>query len=604
MLTGPPKFGASLILALAVFAPVASSAPVSKLSGSIAGYVKDRAGVPQMGATVLLFNRSERLIERALTNERGIFGFPSLPPDAYSIRVTLASFMPAVREKISVQPGMQSLLYVDLASVLSSIELVYAAPGQGALMSDDWKWTLKGSIATRSVLRMLPDFSASDPSQRDNVPGSMFSDTRGVLSLSGGVPGSLGGTSSDSDLGTAFALATSFLGRNQLQLSGNFGYTSRTGLPAAGFRTSFRREGSSPQIAVTVQQIYLPAHVDPAMSGGASDGVPTLRTMSVSMHDSIALDDNVRLDYGSSIDSISYLNHLAYSSEFARLSYDLGSKGTVRIAFSSGAPPTELMPASHEDAAEVRENTASLAEDLAALSVLPRLSLLDNRVALQRSQDVEIGYEKKVNRTTYNLTAYRETISNLALTIAGADGAFAAGDVLPDISSNSSILDAGSLQSSGFAASVSQALGDRVEIGGSAGRGGALTLGSSEVSAATADELRSKFEDTQRFWASARASVKLPMTGTEISGGYQWMDYDAIMPSHFYLTQNLTPQPGLNIRVRQPLPGFPGMPGHLEANAELLNGLAQGYLPVSENGQRVILIQSPRAVRGGLSFIF
>src|SRR5271156_1992902 len=121
MMSGPTKLGASLILALAVSAPVALPAPVSKLSGSIAGYVKDPSGVPQMGATVLLFNHSERLIQRALTNERGIFGFASLAPDVYSIRVTLASFMPAVLQRVGVQPGMQSLLYVDLAGVLSSI---------------------------------------------------------------------------------------------------------------------------------------------------------------------------------------------------------------------------------------------------------------------------------------------------------------------------------------------------------------------------------------------------------------------------------------------------------------------------------------------------
>ena len=355
---------------------------------------------------------------------------------------------------------------------------------------------------------------------------------------------------------------------------------------------------------MTVQQLYLPSRADLGMLEGQTDGVPALRTISLSMHDSVAIDDNVRLDYGSSLNSISYLDHLTYSSEFARLSYDLGGKGTVRLAFSSGASPTELMPERIQNGSEAGPNSASLNDDLAALSILPRLSLLDGRVALQRSQDMEVGYEKKVNHTTYNLTVYRETMSNIALTVAGADGAFAAGDVLPDISSNSSILDAGSLERSGFAASVSQALGDRVEVGASAGRGGAFTLGSSEVSADTADDLRSKLQDTQRFWASARASVRLPVTGTEISGGYQWMDYSAIMPTHFYLTQNLFQEPGLNVRVRQPIPGFPGMPGHLEATAELRNGLAQGYLPISENGQRVLLIQTPRAVRGGLSFIF
>ena len=150
---------------------LASSASVSRAaspaitSGSIAGFVRDAAGVPQMGASVMLFNRYERLIQRTISNERGLFGFESLTPDLYSVRVSLASFVPAMKQKIAVQPGVQSLLYVDLASVLSSIELVYAPPGQSALMSDDWKWALKASASTRPVLRFLPDQS-SDPSDK------------------------------------------------------------------------------------------------------------------------------------------------------------------------------------------------------------------------------------------------------------------------------------------------------------------------------------------------------------------------------------------------------------------------------------------------------
>jgi len=149
MMTGQPKLAASVIAALILSAPMALPATDTPRAGSIAGVVRNSSGVPQMGATVFLFNRSEKLMERVMTNERGLFGFGVLTPDLYSVRVSLASFVPAVKQKIAVQPGMQSLLYVDLASVLSSIELVYAKPGEGALMSDDWKWVLKGSASTR-----------------------------------------------------------------------------------------------------------------------------------------------------------------------------------------------------------------------------------------------------------------------------------------------------------------------------------------------------------------------------------------------------------------------------------------------------------------------
>src|SRR5580700_6527904 len=183
MMTGQPKLAASVIAALILSTPAAFPATSTPVAGSIAGVVRNSSGVPQMGASVFLFNRSEKLLGRVLTNEKGLFGFGLLTPDLYSVRVSLASFVPAMKQKIAVQPGMQSLLYVDLASVLSSIELVYVAPGQGALMSDDWKWTLKASAATRPVLRWLPDQSASDPNKRDSAVGSVFTDTRGLLSL-------------------------------------------------------------------------------------------------------------------------------------------------------------------------------------------------------------------------------------------------------------------------------------------------------------------------------------------------------------------------------------------------------------------------------------
>jgi hypothetical protein len=326
--------------------------------------------------------------------------------------------------------------------------------------------------------------------------------------------------------------------------------------------------------------------------------------MSVAMHDSVQISGDLRLDYGLTLDSVSFLDHLNYLSNFARLSYSLGSQGVLQVAYSSGAPPAQLLAGDSKEYGEVPGDTSTLAANLAALSVLPRLSLLNGHAAVQRSQDFELGYEKKVNATTFDLTGYHESVSNFAMTIAAPDDLFSSGDVLPDISSKSSVLNAGSFQRFGYAASVTQGLGDKVELGTSFGRAGALTTGAQESPVSTAEQVRGDLHSTQRFWASAHASAKLPVTGTVISGSYQWMDPRALMPSHFYLTQRAYPETGLNIRVRQPLPSFPGMPGRLEATAELRNMLAQGYLTIADGGQNVLLIQNPRAVRGGLSFIF
>jgi hypothetical protein len=243
MSAGMYKTRVGVLAGTLLAASVCLGATEPKLSGSIAGIVSDPSGIPQMGATILLYNKFDRLLERALTTESGSFGFGALAPDTYAIRVTLSSFLPALKRNIVVQPGMQSLLNVSLASVFSSVQFVGVLPGDSPIMSDDWKWALRSASATRPVLRLLPGLA---PLQRP-APAPLFSDTRGVVRLSAGEDASLAG--SQPDLGTAFAVATSFLGKNQLQVSGNFGYSSASGSRASAFRTTYRRElptGGSP----------------------------------------------------------------------------------------------------------------------------------------------------------------------------------------------------------------------------------------------------------------------------------------------------------------------------------------------------------------------
>ena len=74
------------------------------------------------------------------------------------------------------------------------------------------------------------------------------------------------------------------------------------------------------------------------------------------------------------------------------------------------------------------------------------------------------------------------------------------------------------------------------------------------------------------------------------------------MVGNLYSTAGMQPLPGMNMYIRQPIPGFGG---RVEATADIRNILAQGYLPLTTaDGQRILLVQNPRSVRGGLSFTF
>ena len=594
------KFLVALSFGLLALAPSALAVSPIKLSGGISGLVTDASGLPQMGATVLLFNNQERLLEKALTDEKGNFAFASLAPDFYTIRVTLASFLPAIKNNILVVPGVNSLLNVNLAGFFSSIQLVLPPAGQRAIMNDDWKWVLRTSSSTRPVLRLLPHYEEREASiSKRGV--SIFSDTRGLVRLSGGEGGSVSSLGNEADLGTAFAFATSMFGGNQVQVSGNVGYAAQSGLASAGFRGSYSRNigGASPEISVTMRQLYLPGRAsEPLLGGpGATGSLPALRTMSASFEDQTSLSDALSLQYGFSLDSVSFLDRLNYFSPYARLTYTLPDSSQLDFTWTSGNGRPDLARTAGPD--------SELQRDLNSLSIVPRVSLRAGRAKVQRGEDLELGYARTIGSREFRVSGFREHVTNAALTMIGADGLYAGGDILPDLFSSSYIFNAGDYQTLGYNASVTQNLGERFNVTMMYGSVGVLAPQSKEIASEDPDDLRAMIRASRRHAVTSRVSGVMPGSGTQFIASYQWADQRAVTPGHLYSTQSTRPEPGLNVYVRQPIPAFWSLPWRMEASADLRNMLAQGYLPLSfADGRRLLVMQTPRSFRGGLSFIF
>ena len=576
---------------------VAPAAGPIKLSGVITGVVSDSMGIPQMGAVVLLYNRQERVYGKVQTDDLGQFRFLGLFPDLYSVKVTLATFVPALKKNILVQPGMRSVLNVNLNTLFSTIQLAYPSIDSGSLMSDDWKWVLRTASSTRPVLRF-----ANDPLARNGATGahsSVFSDTRGILKVSAGDGPVVTGTGNEADLGTAFALATSLYGNSLLQVSGNVGYGSQTGVPTAAFRTSYSRNlaGGSPEVSLTMRQLILPGRLGAALSGTES-ALPMLRSMSASFNDRTQFTEDVELQYGFTLDSVSFLDRLHYFSPYARLSYKVGNNAEVDFAYTSGNGRPDLAGAVSQD--------ADLQRDLSTLGLFPRISLLGARPKIQRGEEYELTYSLKSRSRIYQVSAYRESVTNAALSLVAPAGMYGGGDILPDLFSANSIFDAGNYHSVGYTAAVTQNLGDHLSATVMYGSMGALTAQNREIVSDSPDELRSMIRSGRKQAATTRVTATSPWTGTHLIASYQWTDSNRwAMPGHLYSTQAGGPMPGLNVYIRQPIPGLSFLPWRVEATADLSNMLAQGYLSLGMvNGQRVLLVETPRSFRGGLSFIF
>jgi hypothetical protein len=597
---------------LACGAPFAAAGDAPLLTGKILGEVISSGGITQMGAAVLLFNRYDVLVRQAVTDPEGRFGFDGLPADLYSIRVSRASFMPAFRRNISVLAGSQNLLRINLANVLSTVDLAPLGATAGTLMSDDWKWVLRASQATRPGLRLLPDSSSS----RTRAMSSVFSDTSGLLKFSAGESDVAGGGSGQ-DMGTAFALATSINGASKVRFSGNLAYIPSAGLPSAGLRATYSRTssdgGSSPEVSLTVRQVYIPSLLGAGpVSAEPGDPGPALRTASLVVRDKLEVTDQLRVDYGFALQSVSFLSRYNYASPFARATYDLGKAGSFRLAYSSGIQPSDFAlsgaasgpGADAFNSADTGDNPAvrpDLNQELTALGQLPRISRRDGSTRVQRTRSYEAGYQVMEGSRTYAVAAYRESLTDASFLLSPS-GFVSRGDVMPDLSSLSMVFDVGNVERNGYMASVTQRAGQHTEFAVTGGRGGALIASGDSAASGRGDDLRAMIHKAERGWVTVTMSTTVSRTGTRISTGYGWTDFRALTPLHESLTVAGTQETGWNILVRQPLPGFFGF--RMEATADLRNLLAQGYLPITMGSNHAILTNSPRGVRSGLSFIF
>ena len=423
-----------------------------RFSGELGGLVTDNAGKAQIGAMVLLFNKQNQLLRKSATDALGVFAFGDLLPDIYSIQVSLPNFMPALKERLIVKPGMRSQLAINLSRMFSSIQIVSTVPIPGGLMSDDWKWALRTDNAVRPVLHILAAEKTANPADREAV----FSGSRGLIKISASDGADL--TTGQADLGTQFAFATSLYGGNHLQVAGDVGYGPASGSPSAALRTSYSRNfgGADPTVAVTVRQFYVPMHIGQTLAGSPDGSLPALRTLGVSFSDKTQITDSDSLEYGFEMDTVSFLDHLQYLSPYARLTHALGH-GDLDFTWTSGNARPEL-------GINAADQNADLERGLTELSVLPRVSLADGHAKVQRGTDYEIGLRERFGSREYRISAWRNEISNTTLMIANPQAGLFPGDLLPDLFSTSALFNAGRFDTTGYAASVTQDLGDRYKV--------------------------------------------------------------------------------------------------------------------------------------------
>ena len=280
------------------------------------------------------------------------------------------------------------------------------------------------------------------------------------------------------------------------------------------------------------------------------------------------------------------------------MTYSLGDNGELAFAYTSGDARPDLAGKMQPD--------GDLQSELNTLALFPRISLREGRARVQRGENFELTYTRKMGSRTYQVSTYRELVSNAALSLVAPAGMYSSGDILPDLFTGTSTFNAGDYRTSGYTAAVTQSLGQNVSATLIYGSMGALTADNREIVSGSPDELRSMIHAGRRQAATARVTATAPWTGTHFIASYQVTgDHRWASTGHSYSTDPARQMPGLNLYVRQSIPGLGMLPWRIEATADLRNMLAQGYLSLGiAGGQQLMLVENPRSVRGGLSFIF
>jgi hypothetical protein len=543
-------------------------------SGKLSGVVVDAAGTPQLGATVLissedLFNASPLEL---LTNDRGRFAADALRAGSYSIKVTLAGFLPAIEQHIQISGDRTTLLEIVMGSVFSSLEKLRRAPDQN-MPSDEWIWVLRSSSATRPVLRWQDGEIVIEPGGPAQMEITQRRGNHGRFDLMTGAdhPGSISNLA-DSP-GTAFAYDLGLGSHGQLLMAGQFSYQGAA--PAGGFVTEWLPSGEMGSGSIT-SIVVRESRLGP-------DG-PTFRGLRMSHDNQFTVGDRVSVRYGSEY----------VVAGFAGTTMAVRPRGEVALQLTRNWLASALIAASPWQNAD--GSSSALQSAMNSLDAFPTLLMRNGRPVLENGMHEEIAVERVLSKNT-NITAavFHDRSTHTAVF---GRGATSGSDYLQDYFSDVFAYDAGNSASFGGRAAYQQKFNDSISTTLLYSYAGALAPNEDAVEAALRNQLATRY----RHSLGARVSANIPRSGTKVSAGYKWISGQAVSHQDPYGESLYHLDPYLSMEIRQTLPSF--FPGHMQALADFGNLFAQGYVPIATGDGRVMLVPSYRYFRGGLSIQF
>jgi len=538
-------------------------------SASVSGYVRNSQGTPQMGAAVEVLGSALQSL-KVFTDEKGFFSARGLTPGTYSIKVSAPAFLPTLREKVGLRAGANVLMNLTLSTLFDAIQF---APRRGAADDGDWDWVLR-STANRPVLRILADGSPVVMAKaKESSP-----DLRGTLSFVAG--SSSQGFGSVSDMSTGFLVEKSFFSADTLRFKGDLGYGP--GLPNAVIRTSYKHQmanGSTPEISFTMRRLSSP-------DWGLHNA--DLQALALATSDDITVGDVLELKFGSELQSIQFLGKVTAVRPFGSISAHLSPDTVLTYRYATSRPDSRGEKGFESAPADLSEAD-------------PRVSMAGYSAALEKAHHQEIALSHRDGDNSVQVAMYSDRIADPALTGVG-EFASVNGEVLPDPLSGTFTYQGRNFQTQGVRLVFERKVARDISATMDYSYGGVLDLENPE---ARLQDARESSVVRYRHALDAKLSGSTPCTKTRWIASYGWTSGRALTSVDMFNTSAGQADPFLDVFLRQPIPGTSSLPGHMDVVVEIRNLLAQGYVPVfGQDGHTVYLVQSARAVRGGVAFSF
>ncbi|MFY9645143.1 MAG: carboxypeptidase-like regulatory domain-containing protein [Terriglobales bacterium] len=577
-----------LAVVVSLTVPAWSGAAGGTISGAISGYVRDGNGAPQMGAMVEILGSAEEAL-KVFTDDRGFYSVARLLPGTYSVKVSAPSFLPSLRDKISVHAGAKMMVNVTLSTLFEAIQLV---PLRGPVDDDDWKWTLR-SMGNRPILRILEDGTTVVAQSGDSGGDRQL---KGTVTLLAGSP--MQGFGGSSDMTAGFHVERSLLSSGTLQLNGNVGYDSDgQGIPSAVLRTSYTNRFNGvfePSVAITALRLNSP-DANSAPSG-------SLQALSVVSSDRVVFGDKVEMKLGSELQTIQFMGRVNAFRPFGAVDLHLTPNTVLEYQYASAVPNLGLEERLGVDRSS-GDNFESASADLSETA--PRMSITDFSPAVEKAHHQEISISQRLGKNNLQVAFYEDGIADPVLTGVGAmapgEMLAEAGEILPDIYSGTFSYQGNDFSSRGVRVVVQRKLLSDLTATLDYSYGNVLDLSRPDVEL---QDARQWIRTEQRQAVAAKFSGTVPRTKTRWIASYRYAGGHALTPVDEFNTSAGQADPYLNFCFRQPIPAS-FLAGHLEVLMDLRNLLAQGYVPVmGRDGRTLYLVQSARSARGGLAFNF